>query len=252
MKTSAIKLSALLISGAMLCSVLSACSSSPDATSQETSSTSQTSSITLDATSYQMQIAYYESLIKELEATLLYIKEENYVESATYKQTIAELEEKITHLNTKVDILTQEGKQPSDNQFKEQVSTKPNLSTVEQVSQTNGMILNNGSVILGYNGNEKDISIPKQINGINIKKIGESAFKDSPLQKIAISDGIEYIDWFAFSGCKQLTEIYIPSSVTSIGYGAFDNCSSFLIIKCPKDSYAEAYAKSWGILVVNE
>jgi hypothetical protein len=44
-----------------------------------------------------------------------------------------------------------------------------------------------------------------------------------------------------------LSEITIPTSVTDIGYGAFDHCSHSLTIICEKDSYIEAYATSWGI-----
>ena len=41
---------------------------------------------------------------------------------------------------------------------------------------------------------------------------------------ISIKDGTIEIADDAFCNCEGLTDIYIPSSVQSIGYGAFDNC----------------------------
>ena len=50
----------------------------------------------------------------------------------------------------------------------------------------------------------------------------------------------------AFEDCTNLYTIKIPKSVTSIGSGAFYNCSNLTIL-CYKDSYAETYAISEGI-----
>lgn len=41
------------------------------------------------------------------------------------------------------------------------------------------------------------------------------------------------IGWSAFEGCSSLTSINIPSSVTSIGWSAFKGCSSLTSITIP-------------------
>ena len=46
-----------------------------------------------------------------------------------------------------------------------------------------------------------------------------------------------------------LTSVSIPDSVTAIGYGAFDACTSKLKILCSTDSYAHRYAVSYGLNV---
>lgn len=50
----------------------------------------------------------------------------------------------------------------------------------------------------------------------------------------------------AFSGCKSLTEITIPDSVTFIGYAAFYQCNS-PTLRVGRNSYAERYARENNI-----
>ena len=70
----------------------------------------------------------------------------------------------------------------------------------------------------------------------SVKSIGEKAFSgcyisaecaedgiEKGLEKVTIQDGVESIDTFAFSGCKKLTDVTLPDSVTSIGDNAFQN-----------------------------
>ena len=44
----------------------------------------------------------------------------------------------------------------------------------------------------------------------------------------AIPDGIQIIANDAFAGCINLTDIFIPNSVTDVDYDAFDNCKNIL------------------------
>lgn len=41
-----------------------------------------------------------------------------------------------------------------------------------------------------------------------------------------VLDGVTVIDGYAFANCKQLTSVILPDSVTSVGVGVFDGCSS--------------------------
>ncbi len=257
MKISKIDLAALLLSGTIVCAALVGCAngtSDPKNENHTDSSLSQTDPTATDISAYLLQIEYYEGLIKDLEARLLNEKEENYIEVSEYKSAIKDLEDKVAALTLKIDTITASKNESSNSGFKEQTTINPTPSEDDATSDSSQRVsfLLDGSTLVGYKGSETEISVPKTSNGTSINTIGEGAFKGSKVQKITLPDGITQIDWFAFSDCKKLSEIYIPSSVKSIGYGAFDNCSSFLVIKCPKGSYAETYAKSWGILVITE
>lgn len=247
MKTIKIRLAALLIAGSTFCTALAGCSMMTESAQTNQSTTSGT--IQANNSPTLLQIEYYEGIISDLETRLLNEKEANYIAAGTYKQKIAELEAIIDSLNKKIDILSKNDIQGSDTpEFKEQVAITPSINN----NQSSTEFIYNGNTITQYKGNKSTVHIPESINGVMVTHIGDGAFENSEVEKVILSDKIEYIDWFAFSGCTSLSEIYIPDSVTSIGYGAFDNCSSFLIIKCPKNSYAEAYAKSWGIIVITE
>lgn len=51
----------------------------------------------------------------------------------------------------------------------------------------------------------------------------------------------------AFYGCTRLEKAKIPDTVLKIGESAFSNCSPWLVIACNKGSFAETYAKNYGI-----
>ncbi|MGN1457178.1 MAG: leucine-rich repeat protein [Acutalibacteraceae bacterium] len=63
---------------------------------------------------------------------------------------------------------------------------------------------------------------------------------------LTIKDGTTGINSSAFSYQSNLTCIIIPTSVTNIGYGAFDGCDN-LTICGESNSYAETYANENGI-----
>ena len=55
----------------------------------------------------------------------------------------------------------------------------------------------------------------------------------SSLTQITIPSNVTSIGSYAFSGCSSLTQITIPSSTTEIGNWAFKECSSLEEIKIP-------------------
>ena len=67
-------------------------------------------------------------------------------------------------------------------------------------------------------------------------------YKINGVEITSIGDG-------AFTDCSSLTSINIPNSVTSISPSAFDGCTN-LKIYCEQGSYAETYAKNNNIPVV--
>ena len=112
-------------------------------------------------------------------------------------------------------------------------------------------------------GNETDIVIPREVNGIAINKIGENAFANSKITSVKMEDNIQSVDDDAFidiavslrsvklsksmtflgcfSGCGSLEYISIPSNIKSIYLYAFYSCKN-VVIYCAEGSTAQEYA----------
>lgn len=78
-------------------------------------------------------------------------------------------------------------------------------------------------ILLGYVGDKKDITLPKDYNGSKYV-LGRMAFADRKkdrFEKITLSEGITEIGEYAFRYSIALTNPIIPNSVTKIGTGAF-------------------------------
>ena len=86
-----------------------------------------------------------------------------------------------------------------------------------------------GVTILGYNGNNSNVVIPKTINNIKVTSISAYAFyRNTSLENISIPEGIIEIGYRAFSECSNLTNISIPNSITYFGADVFSGCESLL------------------------
>ena len=97
----------------------------------------------------------------------------------------------------------------------------------------------NGIEITKYQHKDSMVTIPSEIKGKPVKRIGDSAFEDcSSLTSIELPDSVTKIGRDAFNGCRSLTSIELPDSVTEIGSGAFIWCSSLTSIELP-DSVTE-------------
>ena len=81
-----------------------------------------------------------------------------------------------------------------------------------------------GIIITGYTGNATEVVIPESIDGKKIYNIYS----------------------YSFSGCKNITSIRIPDSVTQIGNCAFQNCSSLTSIDIPDGVNLIGEMAFWG------
>ena len=78
------------------------------------------------------------------------------------------------------------------------------------------------------------ITIPSEIDGKPVTRIGGDAFRDcTGLTSITIPNSVTSIGGEAFRGCTGLTSITIPNSVTSIGTWAFGYCTGLTSITIP-------------------
>ena len=85
-----------------------------------------------------------------------------------------------------------------------------------------------------YVGNAEKVDIPAKIDGKNVTSIGYQAFSGcKSITSVTIPSGVTGIDIRAFSGCENLTGITIPDGVTKIGESAFQDCTKLAGVTIP-------------------
>lgn len=87
--------------------------------------------------------------------------------------------------------------------------------------------------ILGGGDEGTTITVPSQINGMNVVSISGNARKTlfPNAREITLPETLREIDGYAFAGCSELKSIIIPARVEDIGKYAFQNCKSLSSIK---------------------
>ena len=111
----------------------------------------------------------------------------------------------------------------------------------------NDEIVNGEEFMEGYTAQfeGKDIELQISYTGINITKIGESAFKGCMMNSITIPEGIGSIGVFAFYECNNLTTLNIPESVNYIGTHALSSCHNM-------ESFSGKFVDEDGRSIVTE
>ncbi len=110
--------------------------------------------------------------------------------------------------------------------------------TVEVKSTKTWDLIAGTGELVGYHGTDKDIIIPAQIDGIQVKTIGSDLFAGSDITSVVIPEGVTSISYSAFENCDSLTSVTVPSTLGSIGMYAFENCASLQGITLPDALYS--------------
>jgi hypothetical protein len=79
--------------------------------------------------------------------------------------------------------------------------------------------------IVAYAGPPWVVTIPTNINGLTVTTIGGDAFAFTSLTSVTIPNSVTSIGSGAFAECTSLTNVSIPDSVTSIGESMFYDCT---------------------------
>lgn len=91
-----------------------------------------------------------------------------------------------------------------------------------------------------YMGEDREVEVPEavQMGGLRyeVDSIGDSAFKETKVETVALHDGIRTIGATAFRDCAELKSMTIPRTVLEIGVGAFRGCSSLPSIEVEEGS----------------
>lgn len=91
----------------------------------------------------------------------------------------------------------------------------------------------NSVTITKYKGTAKTVTVPKKINGKNVKKIAGAFQNNKELKKVTLQSGITVIDNFSFAKCPELYSVTLPNTLKSINWNAFSETPSLTGISLP-------------------
>ncbi len=184
------------------------------------------------------RLAYYEQLVNELQQKVLDLKTELYASRVEYEAQIDALREQVS------------SKPPASGETTDDKIQTDTSQESEREALFSYIVKDGAATLTAYRGSDKRVIIPSSLDGYRVVAIADRAFADhAEMVSVVIPEGVTSIGWFAFSGCVSLQTVAIPASVTSISYGAFQNCDAKMTVACASGSYAEQYARSYGMAV---
>lgn len=80
-------------------------------------------------------------------------------------------------------------------------------------------------IIKAYLGNDTNLVVPEEVNGVTPVSIGENCFRNSNIESIALPDTVNNLLSHSFYGCDKLSNINL-SNIKYIGKEALSGCSS--------------------------
>lgn len=83
-------------------------------------------------------------------------------------------------------------------------------------------VVDGSAVITDYTGSEANVTVPGEINGYTVTKIGDSAFYNKNFEIITLPDSVETIGDGAFSYCSKLKTVIVSDHLKTIGKRAFE------------------------------
>ncbi len=94
-----------------------------------------------------------------------------------------------------------------------------------------GYTIGNGTItITAYLGSGGAVTIPSEINNVLVTSIGTGAFADTSLTGVTMGTNITSMGDGAFENCTRLASVTIPNSVTNIGDETFWGCTSLISV----------------------
>ncbi len=101
--------------------------------------------------------------------------------------------------------------------------------------------------ITGYRGDDRDLTVPSQVDGHPVTSIGEGAFLDrSGLTSVTLPEGLKSLGEYAFRGCSSLASVSLPDSLVSMSDNPFAGFSDLAAVHLSPDH--PVFAVTDGVL----
>lgn len=125
-----------------------------------------------------------------------------------------------------------------------------------------------------YNGTDKTVKVPAEIDGIKVTGLGGNSFywneiveevylpstvvriapkafyECEKLKKIEFNDELKFIGEMSFAFCKGLTEITLPRDLETIGLNAFSMCTNLSVLNFDCIKLKEIGEKSFSYTAI--
>lgn len=88
-------------------------------------------------------------------------------------------------------------------------------------------------VVTGCTATDAYISVPEEIQGMKVIRIGTRAFEESEATVISIPDSVTYIESYAFSKCENLKSLELSRYLEKVGALAFNECPALTQVIFP-------------------
>ncbi|MCR5653006.1 MAG: leucine-rich repeat domain-containing protein, partial [Ruminococcus sp.] len=129
-------------------------------------------------------------------------------------------------------------------------ASSKNIPFVTITAYENGFLYNNGAII-GYIGDNANITIPATVDRNDVTSVAASAFAgEDNLNSVVFPDNITSVGANAFKDCSNIKYATFLNAETTIADTAFDNHADDLTIYGYAGSTAETFANSKGIRFV--
>lgn len=89
------------------------------------------------------------------------------------------------------------------------------------------------ATITGYTGEDRDVVVPEQIDGMTVVAIGGRAFYGDAIRSITLPDTVQSIGKRAFAGCTSLISVQLPAQLQTIDDEAFQGCTQLQTLSLP-------------------
>ncbi len=89
------------------------------------------------------------------------------------------------------------------------------------------------ATITGYKGSGGSVSIPSTLGGATVTAIGSYAFEDAAITSVSVPSTVVSIGNGAFSNCTSLTSVTLPSGLNSMGTAVFKGCTKLSQVNIP-------------------
>lgn len=109
-----------------------------------------------------------------------------------------------------------------------------------------------GVTIAGYTGTASRISIPAEIDGKPVIALADAAFYEADVTWVYIPDSVTSIGRFCFGGCALLQTLRLPAGLKTIPDGMLESCFRLYEVEIPEGVESIGYGAFWCNFYITE